>query len=242
MLFHPRFRTLVDWAAGRMAEPARRRVSDHLAQCDRCRTRVARIREIRHQAAAAAAVELPPGALEAVLARRAAGNEVLLPSDPGPNLTRSPARVAAGVLLVLGVAGTLFAAVPGLREWLAERFGGKAAPVAAGVTLVDLDRPIAINVIDADSSLHVRFAIVDDSIVVVRAEGGAAEAVFRTSARGVDVRGARRGELIVEAPRFASLTVSINGRPVMVLDRGRIRLPDGDSLLTGSTVYLTPRP
>ncbi|MGH7476049.1 MAG: zf-HC2 domain-containing protein [Longimicrobiales bacterium] len=102
-VLHPGFVRLSRYADQELAPRARRRVADHLAGCPRCRERLRFIREI-DLAARAIPVEPPRDrVLDRILARRAAGERVILPtSDPRP--ARRPARSLLGVAAALTLA------------------------------------------------------------------------------------------------------------------------------------------
>lgn len=117
MILHPRFRSLVRYAEGGPGDPDRARLSAHLAGCARCRDTVAALREV---AGAAREVPVPPApadALERILARRAAGERVLLPAADAPAPRRRPRTLAAAAasLVVLVAASSLFLRAPELQ-------------------------------------------------------------------------------------------------------------------------------
>ncbi|HET7462347.1 MAG TPA: hypothetical protein VFJ82_13925, partial [Longimicrobium sp.] len=98
---HPRVATLSRHADGAAPGP---RLAAHLLRCPRCRAAVDEMRALA-ESARAAPVPLPaPDALERILARRAAGERVLLPADPAPaarpRVARRGVLVAAAVLVL----------------------------------------------------------------------------------------------------------------------------------------------
>lgn len=103
---HPASSKLNEFADGTLDPGERRRVADHLADCDDCRRHVAKIRDIGEVAEDLARVEPPEGALEEILRRREVGDRVVLPaSDPGqPTRSWMSMAVAAGVVAVAGSA------------------------------------------------------------------------------------------------------------------------------------------
>lgn len=108
---HPRGATLLHFAHGEAAAGERRAVAGHLERCARCRAEVAGMRAMR-----AAARDLPAPAMRQqnaarVLARRAAGDRVILP-DVG---VRTAARRGAeiGARRLIGAAAALLIAMVG---------------------------------------------------------------------------------------------------------------------------------
>jgi len=102
---HPREVTLHRFEDGELTGLRREHVAAHLEACARCRALVLSIRSLSEAAGGLHPVGPPDGLLEAVVARRAAGDRVILPtSDPrAPRITRAAARVAAiGLLLAAG--------------------------------------------------------------------------------------------------------------------------------------------
>ncbi|MFL5542722.1 MAG: redoxin family protein [Longimicrobiaceae bacterium] len=105
-LLHPRPRTLDRYAdAAPGGDP---RVAAHLLRCARCRRVVDQACALR-EAARSAPVALPAAdALERILARRAAGDRVILPVAPAQGRARLPRRgVLAAAAVALLVAGGL---------------------------------------------------------------------------------------------------------------------------------------
>jgi anti-sigma factor RsiW len=78
---HPGARRLDAYVDARLDAASRAGVARHLTRCEACRNDVADMRRVGELARAAAAVApaLPPGSLERVLARRAAGERAILP-------------------------------------------------------------------------------------------------------------------------------------------------------------------
>lgn len=106
---HPSYAALNRFADGELKSRRHRRVADHLAGCSRCRQEVAFIRRAGDLARSLDPPATPEGLLDDVLARRAAGERVLLPlqspgADTPPRLRVFPAAAAALVL----VTATLF--------------------------------------------------------------------------------------------------------------------------------------
>jgi thiol-disulfide isomerase/thioredoxin len=109
---HPRSFLLSAFADGALPHARRDRVAAHLAACARCRAAVESYRAIGSAAAALDPAPLPADGLAAVLARRAAGDRVILPvEDAPPRRAMHPAlRAAAGIVLLLAAAAVLMVA------------------------------------------------------------------------------------------------------------------------------------
>lgn len=117
MILHPRFRTLARFADGEPDERHRARVAAHLARCPRCRSTVASLREATVRAREATVPAPPADALERILARRAAGERVILPTTP-PAPRRRPRRLlpaAAACALLLAAVATALLRTPDLQ-------------------------------------------------------------------------------------------------------------------------------
>jgi hypothetical protein len=144
---HPSLDHLRAFADGEEPDGARaRRTAAHLADCAACRARVTELRERREQLRAATTLAPPAGAWERILARREAGEELILPSGPVPiAVPEAPAADRRGSLfrraavLLVGVAGIASATVPGspVRAWLSSVFGGGAAEAPAAAAPSD---------------------------------------------------------------------------------------------------------
>lgn len=118
ILGHPSFERLSGYADGELVGRRRDRVASHLAGCDRCRDTVRFIRELGRAARSLPAPEPPADAVPRFLARRAAGERVLLPLSDPVALEARPRRTLPAVAAVaaLLVAGTLLLLpVPRLR-------------------------------------------------------------------------------------------------------------------------------
>lgn len=117
MILHPRFTTLARLADGELDDDARARLDAHLQGCERCRGTVAALRRAGADARQAPVPAPPADALERILARRAAGERVILPTAepaaPRPGRRLLPALAASLVLLV--AAASLFLRAPELR-------------------------------------------------------------------------------------------------------------------------------
>ncbi|HEU0016701.1 MAG TPA: zf-HC2 domain-containing protein, partial [Longimicrobium sp.] len=121
-----------------------RRTAAHLAGCPECRAHLAAMRALRDGIRRASTLAPPPHTWERITARRAAGEELILPVSDAADGAAAPAAahrfrrlpVRRAALLLLGVAGVASATVPGspLREALRDlvsRATGAAPPPAS---------------------------------------------------------------------------------------------------------------
>jgi len=122
MLFHPSDAALDEFDSGTLRGARAERLTSHLAECARCRSRLRFAREVREAARVSPAPEPRPGTWDRIAERRAAGERVLVAAD----WAAAPARVrrlsfsgaAAAVTLIvfvaaLGVEGVLVASQRG---------------------------------------------------------------------------------------------------------------------------------
>lgn len=137
MLSHPTFRRLVRFADGDLGGKKKGRTAAHLRRCPGCREKVAFLRSLSATARRAPEPDPPAEALEEVLARRDAGDRVILPvgrrgvaapgvtgpgtearpGAPGPGSEAGAARRAPGV----AAAAVVLAAFGALLFWFAAR-------------------------------------------------------------------------------------------------------------------------
>lgn len=145
---HPPFDRLRAFADGDEADGRRaRRTAAHLRDCAACRARVTAFRERRTQLREATTLPPPPESWERILARREAGEELLLPSGPVPIAVPDAREAGRGrvlrraAVLLACAAGIASATVPGspVRAWLGDVLAGDpagapsaAAPPASG--------------------------------------------------------------------------------------------------------------
>ena len=118
MLLHPRFRTLCRYVEGDLVQRQRSRIAEHLAKCTRCRGEFSFLRELETAAQEEGRQNGPlsevPGdrsrELETILARRAAGERVILPVSsrlPRPSRDVTLPRMAAAAALLAVAASWL---------------------------------------------------------------------------------------------------------------------------------------
>jgi anti-sigma factor RsiW len=132
---HPRYGRLSRFADGGLKPADQERVARHLAKCARCREEVAVIRRVATVARALRMPTVSPAVLDDALARRWAGDRVLLPSsDPGaPEFT--PRRVLSPVAALITL--LVVAAMVSVGVLWADRPGPEATPADLGSGAVD---------------------------------------------------------------------------------------------------------
>jgi peroxiredoxin len=118
-LLHPSKRELSDFVDGELTRDQIVRVAKHVAACERCRAFVWSCRRIDAAAAGIEPPALPPQLRERVLARRAAGDDVILPAADGRSVRRASPRYArvaviAAALAVSAAVGMLVIGTPSL--------------------------------------------------------------------------------------------------------------------------------
>ena len=110
-MLHPTFRTLSDFADGVLDSTRSRRVARHLERCVQCREKLWSIRALDAAAQEIPVPAMPADLLQRTLARRTAGEEVILPrvedEAPASHDARKPWRAAAIAAAVLLAASTL---------------------------------------------------------------------------------------------------------------------------------------
>ncbi|HYC49754.1 MAG TPA: hypothetical protein VEB19_01470 [Gemmatimonadaceae bacterium] len=253
---HPSFHQLRAFAAGELA--GRGRFAEHLRDCASCRTAVASIREVLSVAREEFSPSAPPHTLDRILARRANGDRVLLPTADGrhgkPRLHRTTriALVTAGLLTIAGLA----AAVPGspLREWIArseprpvENAQQPASPAAvataiSGVALVVVPGDMWVG-IDADPGrVRIRVRVTEGTRIEVRGTGAAASAEFRPRADGIGVASipSGDGEIQVDVPRSTErFVLRVRDVPFLIKEGTRLRvLSSADTM--GTELLFSP--
>lgn len=236
-MMHPDEGTVQALLDGELDPAARAAAERHLASCAACASAAAELRAARDRlrfALRAADVVAPVEPARAAVRRRAAA------AGAGRELRRGLARAA---LLVLGVAGIAYAAVPGspVRAWLAADAPAVHEPVAplaveppaerpvepavSGISIRPEDGRVRVVLSASDPALRVHARVGDGELVEVEATGAAAGARFRTGPGRIEVVGAGPGEVHVVLPRAArTAVVEVNGRVRLLRQDGRMQL------------------
>ncbi len=107
MTWHPSFETLARFAASDLSRLRRRVVTRHLESCSRCRMEITTLRKTRAAVRQSHADCSPPEELlQSILARRAAGERVILPvAEASPPRSFGRAARAAGIAALLVLCG-----------------------------------------------------------------------------------------------------------------------------------------
>ncbi|HEU0013148.1 MAG TPA: hypothetical protein VFQ45_05665 [Longimicrobium sp.] len=269
MMGHPRFELIRALAAGALAGDERACVARHLERCARCRAAMASIPALVRRVEQATDLPVPDGAWERILARRAAGERVIVPAMPtGAIAVARPARTlplrrAAVVGLALGGIASAALAVPLVTDWL--RPGAEAgearrpaspAPAApapeakaaaeevpvAGVSVTPSGASATVDVDGAGPELRIRVRVVDGGELEARAASGAAGAVFHPRPTGLRVENAGAGELELLLPRAVHrVMVRVDGRPYLLKEGEQLRVLAPAADTAGSEVLLRVR-
>ncbi|HEY0024146.1 MAG TPA: redoxin domain-containing protein [Longimicrobium sp.] len=139
-LLHPSFARLHAFAAGTLDEPRRAGVARHLESCARCRAAVGDARTLPGALACATDAAPSTGTWDAIAARVASGETVILPAAgdaPARTVRRGPwMRIAAAVLLLLVGGAALGLSTREAVAVSSELVLSPAAPVAGSTVQV----------------------------------------------------------------------------------------------------------
>ena len=250
-LLHPALDRLRAFAGGELAGARARRTAAHLQACAACRARVAALRARREQIVQATALAPPPRAWERIAARRAAGEERLLPVGDAPIAvpdaadTRRAAGLRRAAVLLVGAAGVASATVPGspVRAWLGSFAAQEAAPPAPPAAAARTDpaaapAPASARPADAAPEAGIAVAQAAGEVRVVVMEAGPALRIRVRLADGpraeVRGRGAAAGAGFGSGRGRITVTGAREGELEVVLPRGARRA----SLTVGGTRYV----
>jgi len=227
--------------AGLEALPPRRRdrVRRHLADCQRCRDDLTFVRSFRDLAAEVTAPAAPAHGLARVLARREAGERVILPADVPPARPRRRVAVplAIAVTAVAAVAITAQLAVRAVRlhqpESAAAPAPAQAAP-SVGIAIVPTGDTAEVR-LSGPGLFRLEALIHDGRELGVRGRGAAEAARFRTARGGISVSEVTGGEIEVRIPRGISSRIYVNDRLVLTGD-GRVLRVERDGAVRDRVV------
>ncbi|MGE0440279.1 MAG: hypothetical protein AB7L66_21190 [Gemmatimonadales bacterium] len=208
---------------------ARRRTAtrNHLADCPSCRQQLAFTRDVRAHAREATGGVPAPENLGRILARRAAGDRVILPTElpaaPGRRRRAVPLAVAA-LLLVTAVIAAQFIRGRGREPAPASpTIPAETAPPAVGISIVPAGGAADVR-IDGAADLQVEVLLHDGAELAVRGTGVAAQARFRTAAGGIAVSEVRGGVVELRIPRGVRSRLFVNGRLELTADGRSLRI------------------
>jgi hypothetical protein len=227
-------------------EPARRAaVRDHLAECPACRERLSFTRDVRAAAAALATAGEPPAdTLPRVLARRAAGERIILPvNDPDP----APAPTRRRVLLMAISAAALVAAV--VAAQLVRRHTHEVVPSPAmdstrpmspvGVAMIPGRGPTSVR-IAGTGRIRVEALLHDGDELSVRGRGAAVTARFGVDGGGITATELTGGTVEVRIPGGTTTRLFLNDRLELTSD-GRTLRAERSGALSDRAALEIPR-
>ena len=124
-LLHPSWRTLQGYLDDTQPDARRAWVAAHLAQCTRCRTRVAELRALREGLRGLPTPEPSEGILARIQASRASGARVILPAPASPSrLRRAPLKWVVAAVAAVAAVILLWPKTRGEGESSFDLFGG----------------------------------------------------------------------------------------------------------------------
>jgi hypothetical protein len=228
-------RTLSRFVDGTLNDARRARVLRHLERCARCRATLVRLRALGDAARQNPAPPPPADALDRILARRAAGERVILPAGEPVAARPAPRRaLMAACAAAVVAAGALLLPRPELQASASELRFSPERP-APGATVRVEYRPGSLLRGERQVRLRARLrtpsgesyqAIHARQMAVLRREGDvfrgsftlpdsvvyAAFAVEDPAGAGVDDNGSRAWELLAHGPDGRPLYVSLTQR------------------------------
>jgi anti-sigma factor RsiW len=253
-ILHPNLHRLKAFTDDELPGAVRGRVAAHLARCTECRKILGSIRELREVVREATASPVPEDTWSRILARRAAGEQLILPV-PGAAIPPCPRTASSAIVprvlrraavLVLGAAGVASATVPGspVREWLGsvwqrDRAVTVSAPPSpappsesmppdlpiAGMSVLPVDGEVQIRVEAPDPEVRIRVRLSDGDQVDVQASGAAAGSLFRTGPGRIAVVEAGPGEVRINIPRSTrKATLLVDGTLYLLKEGEQVRI------------------
>ncbi|MEZ4585619.1 MAG: hypothetical protein R2909_04360 [Gemmatimonadales bacterium] len=221
-----RHRSLSELAGlDQLPSPKRDRVRAHLADCQRCRDELTFARETRVLLRAVTTPVVAPETLDRILARRRAGERVILPADVPRERPRRrlavPIAVAATLVATVAIAAELLRrpADPSLTE--PEPPAAEAsAPV--GVAIVPTGREVEVRILGT-GRLRIEATLHDGRELGVRGRGAAESARFRATSAGITVSEVTGGTLEVRIPRGLTGRLYLSDRLEITTDGNALR-------------------
>lgn len=195
----------------------RDRVRSHLAGCQRCRDELTFVREARQVARSATSPAATEAGLATILARRRAGDRVILPVDaPAAQARRRvapAAAVAASLILAVAIAAQFVATrlqgpEPGPATTTAPP--GSAADPPVGIAIVP-SAPEAEIAVVGTGPIRLEVTRSDGPELGVRGRDGAVGARFRAAGGGISVSELTGGTLEASIPFGVITRIYVNG-------------------------------
>lgn len=199
---------------------------DHLAECPSCRRDLAFTREVRDRAREATGGVPAPETLARILARRAAGDRVILPTDlpaAAPRRHRYPAIAAAVLILAAAAVAAQLVFRNGRAPSPAPTPAAPESRPPVGVSIVPNGAAADIRIHGA-ATIHVEVVLHDGAELSVRGHGAAAEARFRTAGNGITVSEVRGGAIELRIPRGVTSRLFVNERLELTADGRSLRI------------------
>lgn len=238
--------TLLAFLDGELGGEERADLVRHLGACGACASSLEELRRAAEGLSAALGWLDRPAPVAAAYdrVRHARRDAPVLELRP-QSLTGAGRRsLLKAAMLVLGLAAGASAAIPGspVREWLvatwreitgdepmpaelAEPVAPAAAERVAGFSVLPLDGAVRVRVSRPAPNAVVRVRLVDSDRAAVYALGEATSAHFETGPGYISVSGGGAGEIRIDLPQHVrDARVELDGRPLMTLDAGRVRL------------------
>ncbi|MEZ4455050.1 MAG: hypothetical protein R2882_00670 [Gemmatimonadales bacterium] len=192
-----------------MSTRRRTAARNHLADCPSCRQQLAFTRDVRAHAREVTGGLPAPENLGRILARRAAGDRVILPTElpTVPRRGKAVPLAAAALLLVTAAIAAQFI-LGRVREPAPAppTAPAETAPPAVGISIVPAGGAADVR-IDGAADLQVEVLLHDGTELAVRGTGVAAEARFRPQAAASRCR-TRGGVVEPGIPRGAGAASS----------------------------------
>lgn len=236
-----------------MADDARR----HVAGCEQCAERFEWLREGSDTVSSALRILDQKPALEPP--RPAA---LVPPPSTRGRLYGRRGTISRTAAIALTFAAATAVAMPRspVRAWFADRLSPvetvsvietstrdaassvENEPRESGLSVDLPEAGLRIRISQPGADLSVRVQLTEDDRAWIYAVGDLATARFSTSASGVEVIGASGGELRLEIPaRARSAQVEIDGRDMVTLVDGELRLLRSDEAGSGPEIVIGPR-
>lgn len=233
-------RALSELAGLEALAPRRRdRVRRHLADCQRCRDDLMFVRALRGVAGEVTAPAAPAHCLARILARREAGERVILPADVRFERPRHrvavPLAVAATAVAAVAITAQLAVRAVRLRqpEPAAASAPAQAVP-SVGIAIVPTGDTTEVRV-SGPGRLRLEALIHDGRELGVRGRGAAETARFRTAHGGISVSEVAGGTIEVRIPRGVASRLYVNDRLVLTAD-GQVLLVERDGTVRDRVV------
>lgn len=209
-----------------LSPPKRDRVRTHLADCQRCRDELAFARETRAALRAVTTPRAAPDTLDRILARRRAGERVILPADVPRERPRRrlavPIAVGATLVAAVAIAAELLLRHPVDPSLTAPESRAAEASAPVGVAIVPTGSEVEVRILGT-GGLRIEATLHDGRELGVRGRGAAESARFRASSAGITVSEVTGGTLEVRIPRGLTGRLYVGDRLELATDGTALR-------------------